>query len=97
MDAYAERKCQPAIAETCRHLLDLHIQPALGGPTLAEFDGLHVAALHPSLRDRPSQANRAVGVFSKMLKLAVAWGMTLAWPDPRRSIRRYSQTGEGCG
>ena len=39
----------------------------------------------------PSRANQSVGVFSKMFKLAVAWGMTPARPNPCRSVRRYKE------
>ena len=91
MDAHVERNCRPATVESYRRLLDLHVLPALGGLGLAEVDRSHVAALHHGLRDRPTVANQAVGVFSKMFKLAVAWGMTPARPNPCRSIRRYRE------
>ena len=83
--------CRRGTVETYRRLLDLHVLPALGGLGLAEVDRSHVAALHHGLRDRPTVANQAVGVFSKMFKLAVAWGMTPARPNPCRSIRRYRE------
>ncbi len=67
------------------------LPPALGGLKLSEVDRSHVAALHYKLRDRPVQANESVRVLSKMFKLAVAWGMTPARPNPCRSVKRYRE------
>ena len=91
MDAHVERNCHPATVEAYRRLLDLHILPALGALRLTEVDRSHVSALHHGLRDRPNLANQAVGVFSKMFKLAMAWGMTPARPNPCRSVKRYRE------
>ncbi len=61
----------------------------LGGLRLSEVDRSHVSALHYKLRDKPVQANGAVGVVSRMFRLAVAWGMTTTRPNPCRSVTRY--------
>ena len=91
MAAHVEVNCKPATVETYRSLLRLHILPELGVLGLSEVDRSHVSALHYGLRDTPSRANQSVGVFSKMFKLAVAWGMTPARPNPCRSVRRYKE------
>ncbi|MCY3828377.1 MAG: site-specific integrase [Rhodospirillaceae bacterium] len=91
MTAHVEMNCKPGTVESYRSLLRLCILPGLGGLRLSEVDRPHVSALHHGLRATPSRANQAVGVFSKMFKLAVAWGLTPARPNPCRSIRRYGE------
>ena len=91
MKAHVAVNCKPTTVETYQGLLRLHILPELGALRLDEVDRSHVSALHHGLRDKPSQANQSVGIFSKMFKLAVAWGMTPARPNPCRSIKRYKE------
>ncbi len=91
MAAHVEVNCKPATVEKYRSLLRLCILPDLGDLRLSEVDRSHVSALHHGLRDTPPRANQSVGVFSKMFKLAVAWGMTPARPNPCRSVRRYKE------
>ncbi len=76
-----------------RRLVDLYILPGLGDLKLFEVDRSHVSALHHKYRGKPTQANQAVGVFSKMFKLAVVWGMTPSRPNPCRSVRHYKERG----
>ena len=91
MAAHVEVNCKPATVEKYRSLLRLCILPDLGDLRLSEVDRSHVSALHHGLRDTPPRANQSVGVFSKMFKLAIAWGMTPARPNPCRSVRRYKE------
>ncbi len=91
MQGYVEVNCRPLTVEAYRRVLKLQILPALGALKLSEVDRSHISALHYGLRDKPAQANKAVGVFSKMFKLAVAWGMTPARPNPCRSVKRYRE------
>ena len=93
MEAHVKVNCRPATVEVFGRLLSKYILPELGGLKLSEVDRSHVSALHYRLRDKPSQANQAVSVFSKMFKLAVAWGVTPARPNPCRSVKRYVQRG----
>ena len=91
MTAHVEMNCKPGTVESYRSLLRLSILPELGALRLGEVDRSQISALHHGLRATPSRANQAVGVFSKMFKLAVAWGMTPARPNPCRSVRRYRE------
>ena len=91
MAAHVDVNCRPLTVETYRRVLKLQILPELGALKLSEVDRSHISALHYGLRDKPAQANKAVGVFSKMFKLAVAWGMTPARPNPCRSVKRYRE------
>ena len=91
MEAHVKVNCRPGTVDNFGHLLRKYILPELGGLKLTEVDRSHVSALHYKMRDTPSQANQAVSVFSKMFKLAVAWGMTPPRPNPCRSLKRYVQ------
>ena len=75
-------RCKPDTAATYRSLLKNHILPALGGMTIADIDRARVSALHHSLRETPTLANRAVVVLSKMFSLAEAWGLLPAGQQP---------------
>ena len=93
MTAHVAVNCRPGTVETFGRLVNRYILPELGDLKLSEVERSHVSALHYKCRGRPTQANQAVGVFSKMFKLAVAWGMTPARPNPCRSVRRYKERG----
>ena len=93
MTAHVKVNCRPGTVETFGRLVDLYILPELGDLKLSEVDRSHVSTLHHKYRGKPTQANQAVGVFSKMFKLAVPWGMTPARPNPCRSVRRYKERG----
>ena len=91
MTAHAEVNCRPGTVKQYRTLLRLHILPELGGLKLSEVNRSHASALHYRLRDNPNRANQAVSMVSRMLKLAMAWGMTPARPNPCRSVKRYKE------
>ena len=91
MTAHVEVNCKPGTVKNYRSLLRLCILPDLGDLKLSEVDRSHVSALHHGLRATPPRANQSVGIFSKMFKLAVAWGMTPARPNPCRSVKRYKE------
>ena len=91
MTAHAEVNCRPGTVRQYRTLLDLHILPELGGLRLSEVNRSHASALHYRLRDNPNRANQAVSMVSRMFKLAMAWGMTPARPNPCRSVKRYKE------
>lgn len=91
MTAHAEVNCRPKTVEQYRCLLDVHILPELGALKLSEVNRSHASALHYRMRDTPYRANQAVGMVSRMFKLATVWGMTPARPDPCRSVKRYRE------
>lgn len=50
--------------------LELFINPALGRHRISDIARADVARFHHELRDRSYQANRALGVLSKMMSTA---------------------------
>ena len=50
-----------------------------------------IAELHHALRETPYQANRTLGVLSKMFSLAEMWGMRPDGSNPCLHIKRYKE------
>ena len=48
--------------------------------------------LHFDLRDKPYQANRTLGVLSKMFSLAEIWGLRPDGSNPCRHVKRYKES-----
>ena len=89
MRDHAGTRCKPDTARTYRSLIENHLEPALGGLAVAQVGRAEVAALHHGLRATPTMANAALGLLSKMFKMAEAWGLLPAGSNPCRGLRRY--------
>ena len=50
-----------------------------------------IAALHHDLRDTPYQANRTLGVLSKMFNLAELWDLRPDGSNPCRHVKRFRE------
>ena len=89
MRAYVKSHCKPSTAQAYRSVIDVRILPALSAMTLDEVGRAEVSALHHSLRETPAMANAALGLLSKMFKMAEAWGLTPPGRNPCRGLRHY--------
>ncbi len=89
MSDHVGTHCKPDTARTYRSLLENHIEPALGGTALEEVGRAEVAALHHGLRATPAVANAALGLLSKMFKMAEAWDLLPPGENPCRAVRRF--------
>ena len=69
----------------------LFIDPAIGEMRIAEVERKDIAKLHFDLRDKPYQANRTLGVLSKMFSLAEIWGLRPDGSNPCRHVKRYKE------
>ena len=69
----------------------LFIDPAVTELRVSEVWRRDVAALHHGLRDKPYQANRTLGVLSKMFSLAEVWGWRPDGSNPCRHVKRYKE------
>ena len=83
--------CKPKTAQLCRSVLDRHILPALGHKEVGAVGREDVAELHNRLRGTPYMANTAVGILSKMYRLAETWDLAPAGRNPCRSVRNYRE------
>ena len=80
-------RCKPATVKGSKMALDRHVLPALGTMPPAEVGNKEVAALHHSMRDMPSKANRAVWILSRLFVMAETWEMVPPGRNPCRHVR----------
>ncbi len=65
--------------------------PAIGDMKAADVCRPHIADLVRQLRHIPYQANRTLGVLSKLFNLAEAWGIRPDGSNPTRHVERYKE------
>lgn len=88
LDEHVALHCKPTTQREYRRCCDLFIKPVLGGFKVQEVTRPDVANLHHALRDKPYQANRVLGVISKMFNLAELWGLRADGTNPTRHIKK---------
>jgi integrase len=88
---HVSQHCKQSTAYEYRRAVELFINPVLGQYRISDLLRADVAKFHHELRDRPYQANRALGVLSKMFNLAEQWGLRPDASNPCRHIKRYRE------
>lgn len=91
LSEHAAQRCKPSTAGEYRRALDLFIAPAMGAFRVCDVTRADVAALHHAHRDKPYQANRTLGVLSKMFNLAEVWGLRPDGSNPCRHVPKYPE------
>ena len=91
LEEYVPTHCTPSTQGEYRRSVTLFIDPAIGEMRIAEVERKDIAKLHFDLRDRPYQANRTLGVLSKMFSLAEIWGLRPDGSNPCRHVKRYKE------
>jgi integrase len=91
LDDYVPQHCKPNTAHEYRRAVELFINPALGRNRISDLVRPDVARFHHDLRDRPYQANRALGVLSKMMSLAEEWGLRPDGSNPCHHVKKYRE------
>ncbi|WP_299441403.1 tyrosine-type recombinase/integrase [uncultured Rhodospira sp.] len=74
-----------------KRAVELVINPALGPRRITDIERRDIADLHYSLRHIPYQANRTLGVLSKMFNLAEVWGLRPDGSNPCRHVGKYPE------
>ncbi len=91
LEEYVPVHCKPSTQGEYRRSVELFIDPAIGGMRISGVERKDIAKLHFDLRDRPYQANRTLGVLSKMFSLAEIWGLRPDGSNPCRHVKRYKE------
>ena len=86
---YVPSHCTASSAEVYRRALGLHILPALGPMAVGAVGREQVAGLHYAMRGMPHAANATLKIVSKMLSLAMEWGLREHGPNPCRAVKKY--------
>ncbi len=91
LEEYVSVHCKPRTAYEYRRSAELFIEPKIGARKVTEIQRSDIAELHHSMRKTPYQANRTLGVLSKMFNLAEMWGMRPDGSNPCLHIKRYKE------
>ncbi|SDG57619.1 tyrosine-type recombinase/integrase [Thalassobaculum litoreum] len=93
IDEYVMVRCKPTTIREYQRAVDLFIKPAFGSRKICDISRSDVAELHHKNRHRPYQANRTLGVISKMFNLAELWGLRPDGSNPTRHVPKYRERG----
>ena len=93
LSQHAEAKKKPASIIRDRRLIERFILPAMGSMKVDAVSRADVARLHHKIGQMtPIQANRVLAVLSKMMTLAVRWGLRSdAQGNPCRHVERFKE------
>ncbi len=95
LDEYVPTHCRPTTEREYRRSVELFINPQIGTRKAIEVERTDIARLHHGLRDKPYQANRTLGVLSKMFNLAEIWGLRPDGSNPCRHVKKYKEEKRG--
>ncbi|MDE0591584.1 tyrosine-type recombinase/integrase [Halocynthiibacter sp. C4] len=90
-ESHVKERCKPTTQGEYRRAIDLFINPALGSFKVVDVERKDIAELHHKFRDKPYQANRTLGVLSKMFNLAEVWGLRPDGSNPCRHVPKYRE------
>ena len=88
---HIEVRLKPATQADYRQSLRAYILPALGKRTVTDIKHSDIVKLHLELKHIPFQANRVIGVLSKLFNLCEQWGLRDQGSNPCRHIRHYKE------
>ena len=91
LDEYVPAHCKPSTAYEYRRSVELFIDPRIGRRKVTEIQRSDIAELHHGLRKTPYQANRTLGVLSKMFNLAEMWGLRPDGSNPCLHVKRFKE------
>lgn len=89
--SHVMERCKPSTQKEYRRAIDLFINPALGRFKVVDVERKDIAELHHKFRTKPYQANRTLGVLSKMFNLAEIWGLRPDGSNPCRHVPKYRE------
>lgn len=91
MKEYVPSACKPSTQKEYRRNVDLFIKPAMGKLKIIDVTRADISKFHQSLKNTRYQANRALGVLSKMFNLAEEWGLRPDGSNPCRHVKKYKE------
>ncbi|MEM6411417.1 MAG: tyrosine-type recombinase/integrase [Pseudomonadota bacterium] len=91
LEEHVALRCKPTTQREYKRACELFIKPKLGSLRVMAVTRPDVAELHHGLRDRPYQANRVLGVISKMFNQAEIWGLRPDNTNPTRHVPKYKE------
>lgn len=90
-ETHVQERCKPSTAAEYRRAIHKFIVPAIGAFKVVDVERKDIAELHHKHRAIPYQANRTLGVLSKMFNLAEVWGLRRDGSNPCRHVPKYRE------
>ena len=91
LEEYVPVHCKASTAEEYRRSVKLFIDPRIGKLRVPDVQRSDIAALHHDMRETPYQANRTLGVLSKIFNLAELWELRPDGSNPCRHVKRFKE------
>lgn len=88
---YVLDHCKESTAREYQRSVELFIDPRIGGRKVTEIQRKDIAELHHAMRKTPYQANRTLGVLSKMFNMAEVWGLRPDGSNPCLHVKRFKE------
>jgi integrase len=89
---HAKPKKKPASYTRDKRLVERFILPALGRKKIEALTRSDVSALHHKIgQETPIQANRTLAVLSKMMTMAIRWGLRSDENNPCKFVERFKE------
>ena len=88
---YVPTRCKPSTQAEYRRSVELFLDPFFAKQHVRSVTTADVAEMHRSLSHIPYQANRTLGVLSKMMNLAETWGIRDKHTNPCEDVERYPE------
>jgi len=82
-------RCKPSTQAEYKRSVELFINPKIGTRKVTDIERKDIAELHHGLSHIPYQANRTLGVLSKMFNLAEVWGLRPDGSNPCLHVKKY--------
>jgi integrase len=84
-------RCKPSTEVEYKRSVELFINPKIGTRKVTDIERQDIIELHHGLSHIPYQANRTLGVLSKMFNLAEAWGIRPDGSNPCLHVKKYAE------
>ena len=91
LEEYVPNHCKPSTAYEYGRSLKFFIDPRIGRRKVRDIKRSDIAELHHELRETPYQANRTLGVLSKIFNQAEVWGLRPDGSNPCLHVKRYKE------
>lgn len=95
LDDYVAVRCKPSTQGEYKRSVELFINPKIGTRKVTDIERRDISELHHSLRHIPYQANRTLGVLSKMFNLSEIWGIRPDGSNPCLHVKKYVEQKRG--
>jgi hypothetical protein len=88
---YVAVRCKPTTQAEYKRSVELFINPFFGNQRVRTVATADIADMHGAHAHIPYQANRTLGVLSKMMNLAETWGVRDKHTNPCEDVQRYPE------